>query len=176
MITTACRFVVAPNFHLDTALTERLSAAEGADLSGLAPATATRAEMGDCVCLFVLPGHLCSSFWGMLECAQQAGGAPIDFDGFAAAVRGFLAFKELPPPKEATFELVLRQPEGEVDADRLWAVVNLSDVAAVLEVPGASLRLGPREGCRCPDGLPVRVLPPESEGPEVLLVIRRPMS
>src|SRR5215831_2538378 len=102
---------VAPNFHLPDAPGGRLLVADGAGWRP--PSEAERAALllpgaapgppGGPVLLFALPGHLRSSFWAMLE----RGEAPTGFDAFAAEVGRFLAFKQLPPPEGAAFELVL---------------------------------------------------------------------
>jgi hypothetical protein len=154
------RVAVAPNFHLPGAAAERVLDA------GAAPADPT----GGLVLLFAVPGHLRASFWDMMDRAEAGQG----FDGFAAEVGRFLAFKQLPPPERAVFELVLHGPGGGFEGRDLWAVVNLGEESVVVGLPGLRLRLGPGEGCVLPEGVAAEVLPPEGEVPDVLLAVRRP--
>ena len=120
-------------------------------------------------CLFVIPQHLRARFWDMLgeEAAEGTG----DFIGFADEVRQFLAFKELPPPAEAVFELLVQDVGAEVNTARLWALINFSDEPVLLAWPGVRLRLSPGAGCRLDAGFPPGVVPPAEE-PAALLAIR----
>src|SRR5262249_20365864 len=122
------------------------------------------------VLLFVLPGHLRSSFWGMLEQGGAAGG----FEAFASEVGRFLAFKELPPPERAVFELVLHGAGGKVEPRGLWAGVNLGEDPVLVGGPGLRVRLGAGEGGRLPEEVAAEVLPPKGDTPDVLLLVRRP--
>jgi hypothetical protein len=103
----------------------------------------------------------------------ERGGAAEDFGAFAAEVGRFLAFKELPPPERAVFELVLRAAGGKVEPRDLWAVVNLDDDPVVVGLPGLRLRLGAGEGARFPEGVAAELLPSEGDTPDVLLLVRR---
>lgn len=171
------QLAVAPHFHLAGAWAERVSVADGAgwraphegELTQLAVAPTTRQELAECVCLFSLPAHLCKAFWSMLE--QQVARGDGDFVSFAAEVARFLAFKLLPAPEGAAFELVLRMAGGAFDGSGLWGVVNLADEPAFVTWPALRLRLGPGEGCRVPAGLTLDLLP-QGEEPAVLLVVR----
>ena len=170
---------VGVRFHAarDQAIPERVSVADGpgwrapqeVELPQLVVEPTTREELAECVCLFSLPAHLCKAFWSMLE--QQATRGDGDFVSFAEEVARFLAFKLLPPPQGAAFELVLRLADGAFDSGGLWGVVNLADEPAFVAWPGLRLRLGPGEGCRVPAGLTLDVLA-ESEEPAVLVVVR----
>jgi hypothetical protein len=160
---------VAPNFHLPDAPAGRLLVADGA---GWRPPSESEwsatAPLGGSVLLFALPGHLRASVWGVLE----RGGAAEDFDAFAAEVGRFLAFKELPPPGRAVFELVLHAAGGKVDPRGLWAVVNLGDDPVVVGLPGLRVSLGAGEGARFPEGIAAELIPPEGDAPDVLLLVR----
>jgi hypothetical protein len=170
--------VVAPNFHLPEAPAGRLLVADGAgwrppsedERSALALRSATPDAQSGQVLLFALPGHLRAYFWGMLEQGEAAAG----FDAFASEVGRFLAFKQLPPPEGAVFELVLQRAEGKVEPCGLWAVVNLGDDPVVVGVPGLRLRLGAGEGSRLPEDVAAEVIPPEGDASGVLLLVRRP--
>ena len=96
--------------------------------------------------LFAIPAHMRTRFWDMLgeEAAEGSG----DFVTFAADLRQFLAFKELPPPADATFDLLVQDVGGAVDPAGLWGLINFSDEPLLLDWPGVRLRLGPGEGCR----------------------------
>jgi hypothetical protein len=160
---------VAPNFHLAHAPEGRLLVADGAawrppfeaELSALLP-------QGDPVLLFALPGHLRSSFWEMLEQGQLDAG----FGGFVSEVGRFLAFKQLPPPGCATFELVLHAAGGNVEPRNLWAVINLGEDPVVVGVPGLRVRLETGEGARLPGEVAAEIIPPEGDAPDVLLLVR----
>jgi hypothetical protein len=106
----------------------------------------------------------------MLEQGQGAD----RFDAFAAEVGRFLSFKQLPPPENAVFELVLLEARGKVDPHALWAVVNLADDPVTIEVPALRLRLQPGEGSCLPQQVVAAVVPPEGDTPHVLLMVRRP--
>lgn len=164
---------VAPNFHLPGAAEGRLLVADGAGWRSPTEGEpfATPEQPSGLILLFALPGHLRASFWVMLEQA----GPDADFDGFASEVQRFLAFKQLPAPERAVFELVLHGVGGTVEPSGLWAVVNLGDDPVVVGVPGLRVRLGPGEGSRLPAEIATEVIPPEGEAPDVLLLVRQPM-
>jgi hypothetical protein len=177
-MTTPIAVAVAPNFHLPEAPAGRILVAEGADgrprsegeWSVLVPQTSPRDSLGCSILLFALPEHLRTSFWEML---QQEGAAE-GFDSVAAEVGRFLAFKQLPPPDRAVFQLVLHGAGGTVQPNGLWAVVNLGDDPVVVDVPGLRLLLGAGEGIRFPEEVTAEVIPPEGEAPDILLLVRRP--
>jgi hypothetical protein len=170
-MTTPVPVAVAPNFHLPDAPAGRLLVADGAGWRPLSEGEwSALVPRGGAVLLFALPGHLRSSFWGMLEREAVAGG----FDAFAAEVGRFLVFKQLPPPERAVFEVVLHGAGGEVEPRGLWAVVNLGDDPVVVGVPGWRVRLGSGEGAWLPEEIAAEVLPPEGDAPDVLLLVRRP--
>jgi hypothetical protein len=129
------------------------------------------------VCLFGLPQHLRTRFWALLG----QGGPPLPgFDPFVQEVGRFLAFKGLPAPPGAVFDLVLcppgqrsvgyaaggARPAGLADsAPGWWGGVNLGEEAVSLLVvnrPGEDLparpggctlvriRIDPGEGFRLP--------------------------
>jgi hypothetical protein len=162
---------VAPNFHLPGAPAGRLLVADGASWRPLSEGEwPAPVPPGGSVLLFALPGHLRESLWGVLE----RGGAAEDFDAFALEARRFLAFKELPPPEHAVFELVLHGAGGKVEPRGLWAVVNLGDEPVVVGLPGLRVRLAAGEGARLPKGVAAELVPPEGDAPDVLLLVRRP--
>jgi hypothetical protein len=164
---------VARNFHLPDLPGGRLLVADGAGWrKPSAEEMAVVQPADEPVLLFALAGHLRASFWAMLEQGETGN----HFDAFAAAVGHFLTFKQLPPPERAVFELVLHGPEGGVEPQGLWAVVNLDDDAVVVGVPGLRVRLGAGEGVQFPEGVAAEVLRPAGEGPDVLLLVRRPGS
>jgi hypothetical protein len=167
-------FAVAANFHLDGGWLDRLLVSEGAgwrapreaELAGLV-AEAPRTD--GVAFLFVAPGHLRARFWTMLS--QQAAEGSGDFIAFADDLRQLLVFKELPPPEDAMFELLVQDASGQVDATGLWALVNLGEEPVVLDWTDVRLRLSPGEGCRTPADLPPVIVPPTEE-PNVLVAIR----
>jgi hypothetical protein len=146
------RFVPRPPWRAPTA----------AELAALAPepAAASPPDVEHCLCLFALPQHLQLAWWDLVESSLATAGARVH--GFDAAVRkvaDFLAFKDLPVPDGARFELVASQPgqrsirwtaggtrpEGlafdlspqaawplshERRQARLWGGINLGDEAA----------------------------------------------
>ena len=164
---------VAPNFHLDSP-TDRLFVADG---SGWRPLTGEeraglaahqRTDQDSLVLLFTISSRLRAACWAVLE--QNDGG----FENVAAEIGRFLAFKQMPPPERAHFELVVHGPAGKIEPGALWAIVNLGDDPVVIELPGVRVRLGTAEGCRLPDGVAGLVVPPEGETPDVLLLMRCP--
>jgi hypothetical protein len=126
------RLVVAPFFHQSIDWCSRLLVSSGveqeagrfvprptwraptaAELAALAPdpGDAHHAHVEQCLCLFALPGHLQSAWWNLVEASQATAAAPLEgFDAFVRQVADFLAFKELPVPDGASFELVASQP------------------------------------------------------------------
>jgi hypothetical protein len=167
-------FAIAPNFQSGGGWTDRLLVAEGdrwraprADELAALLAETPRAD--GAACLFVIPGHLRAKFWTILS--EEAAEGTGDFVAFADELRQFLAFKELPPPADAVFELLVQDADGEVDTGRLWSLVNFGDEPLLLAWPGVRLRLDPGEGCRLSAGFPPGVVPPAEE-PTVLLAIR----
>jgi hypothetical protein len=178
-MTAPISVAVAPNFHLPDTPAGRLLVADAVgwrppsvgELIAMVPPGAAPDPLSDSILLFALPGHLRSSFWGMLE----HGGAVGDFDAFASDVGQFLTFKRLPPPEGAVFELVLHGAGGKVEPRGLWAVVNLGDDAVVIGVPGLRVCLGAGEGGRLPEEAAAEVIPPEGDARDVLLLVRRPV-
>jgi hypothetical protein len=176
-MTSCLRVVVAPNFHLPGSPAGRLLVGAEDDwhtptedeTAAIMPGDAARDELGRLVLLFILPVRLRSALGELLE-QPEAGG---DFDAFAREVGRFLAFKELPPPERAVFELVLLGPGGAIEPRGLWAVVNMGDDPVMVGLPGLRLRLEAGEGCRPPEGAAADVLPPAGALPDVLLVVRR---
>src|SRR5262249_13727234 len=149
-----------------------------------------REELPGCVCLFVVPAHLRSGFWDLLAQAREQGANFADgFSAFAVEVANFLAFKQLPLPAGAVFELVVNRPgqPAPLAASPPWGLINLGEDAASVvvldapagdgpaaEYPPVRLQLGPGEGARIPAGLLLGGGRAEGEQPEVLLLIRLP--
>jgi hypothetical protein len=169
---------LAPNFQLPEPPAGRVLIADGmgwrpapdnecaAMVTPSVPAGSRRSP----VLLFAVPGHLRTSFWRMLEHA----GTAEEFDSFAGEVARFLAFKQLPTPVGAVFELVLHGPGGNIDPAGVWAVINLGEDPVAVGVPGRRVRLGPGEGSQLPEEIAADVIPPERDAPAVLLLVRRP--
>jgi hypothetical protein len=150
-----------------------------------------REELQACVCLFVVPMHLRSAFWDLLAGAQERGAISSDeFSTFAAEVARFLAFKELPVPAGAEFDLVLNRPgqRASLAVSSLCGLINLGEDAAsvvFLGVPAnegeasdhtaVRFRIQPGEGARIPAGVLLTSDHIEREQPDVLLLIRRPL-
>jgi hypothetical protein len=97
------RFVPRPPWRAPTA----------AELAALVPdrAPAERDDLDGCLCLFALPQHLQTMWWELLDRARSAGTTRLEgFDDFVREVASLLAFKELPVPEGASFDLVASQP------------------------------------------------------------------
>jgi len=131
-LTHGYRLVAAPFFHQSIDWSSRLLVGGGveeeqgrfvarlawrvptaAELAALAidGAPTKRDELDGCLCLFALPQHLQTAWWDMLDRARPAGTTHLEgFDAFVHEVGSLLAFKELPVPGGATFELVASQP------------------------------------------------------------------
>ena len=168
-------FAIAANFHLGGGWSDRLLVAEGQgwrapredELAGLVPqAPGTEAT----ALLFVIPAHMRASFWDMLR--EEAAEGTGEFVTFAADLRQFLAFKELPPPADATFDLLVQDVNGAVDPAGLWGLVNFGEEPLLLHWPGVRLRLAPGEGGRLDSRCPPDVVPPAEE-PNVIVAIRQ---
>jgi len=167
-------FAIAPNFQSDGGWTDRLLVAEGDGWRAprddeLAALVAETPRTEGTNCLFVIPGHLRARFWAMLS--EEAAEGTGDFVDFADEMRQFLAFKDLPPPADAVFELLVQGAGGEVDTAGLWSLINFGDEPVLLAWPAVRLRLNPGEGCLLDAGFPPGVVPPAEE-PTVLLAIR----
>jgi hypothetical protein len=210
--------VVAPQFHLPIDWSQRLLLGTGLEREGegFFPQTGWRVPdeselkllvldaalpferqaLPNCLCLFHLPQHLIAAWCRVLENAEEQGRMPPDrFDAFVAQVVGFLAFKELPVPEGARFDLLLSKPglpsvlEDEVARPRLWGGMNLGDEATSL----VFINLAPQNPALCPDYPPVRLRIDPGEGfrlpaagvlmdcctldkqePDVLLLVRNP--
>ena len=144
-------FAIAPNFHLGSGWSDRLLVAENEGWRApredeLAALVVETPGSDAAALLFAIPAHMRTRFWDMLgeEAAEGSG----DFVTFAADLRQFLAFKELPPPADATFDLLVQDVGGAVDPAGLWGLINFSDEPLLLDWPDVRLRLGPGEGCR----------------------------
>jgi len=206
------RFAVAPNFHLDIDWAGRVSigasvvrtagrpvacppwrSASAEEVAALVldpTQPGARDELPNCLCLFAVPAHLRSAFWDLLAQAREHGAvSPDGFSAFAADVASFLAFKQLPVPAGAVFELVVSGPgqEALLAGSPLWGLINLGEDAAwlvCLNVPAddsaaphslsVRLQLQPGEGARIPAGMPLGSDGLQREQPEVWLLIRLP--
>jgi hypothetical protein len=72
---------------------------------------AQHGDLDGCLCLFALPQHLQTAWWDLLDRARLAGTTHLEgFDVFMREVASLLAFKELPVPDGANFDLVASQP------------------------------------------------------------------
>jgi len=167
-------FAIAADFHLAGGWSDRLLIADGegwraAREDELAAFVADVSRSEGAALLFTVPAHMRGRFWEMLgeEAAEGTG----DFVTFAGDLRQFLAFKELPPPTDAVFDLVVQDAEGAVDSAGFWALVNFGDEPLLLDWPTVRLRLGPGEGCRIRAGLSPTVVPP-ADDPNVMVAIR----
>ena len=170
-------FAVAPNFQCKGSWMDRLLVAEGNGWrtpheEELADLTLTKPAGGDtaCFCLFSVPAHMRTRFWAMLneEGAEGTG----DFVTFSEELAHFLTFKELSPPKESVFELIIQSADGKVETRDVWALINFGEEPVLLAWPQVHLRLIPGEGCRMTVGLPSDVVPPTKDELNVLLAIR----
>ena len=206
------RFVVAPNFHLDLDWPARLSLGAGVESTAQGPVARppwrpasaeelvalvldptrpiTREELPGCLCLFVVPVHLRSGFWDLLARAPEPGVVPAEgFGAFAAETARFLAFKQLPVPVGAVFDLVVTRPGSAtcLATAALWGLINLGEDAASVvflnvpageisaaDYPPVRLQLGPGEGVRIPAGMLLGTNGFGRDQPDVLLLIRLP--
>jgi hypothetical protein len=206
------RFVAAPYFHLDIDWSARLSLGAGVQSTPQGPVACppwrpasaeelvalvldptrpiTREELPGCFCLFVVPVHLRSGFWELLARAPELGAVPAEgFSAFVAETARFLAFKQLPVPAGAAFDLVVTRPgpAPRLAAAALWGLINLGeDPASVVflnvpvgeilaaDYPPVRLLLGPGEGVRIPAGIPLGTDGCERDQADVLLQIRLP--
>ena len=131
-LTHGYRLVVAPFFHQSIDWSSRLLVGGGVEEEqgrfvarppwraptavelaalGIDSAPAQREDLDGSLCLFALPQHLQTTWWDLLERARPAGTTHLGgFDAFVQEVASLLAFKELPVPGGATFELVASQP------------------------------------------------------------------
>jgi hypothetical protein len=187
-----CRIVVAPSFHLPIDRAERIllgpdgRAPDDREWDLLIADSALVRDLADCLCLFQLPRHLLASWGRLLEQAERTGAERLDgFDTFVADVADFLAFKDLPVPAGAVFELLVNAP-GLCSIPQvgrqpgLWGGINLGDEAASLllnnltpDYPLVRLRIQPGEGFRLPaGGLLVDWSTLDKQEPDVLLLIR----
>jgi hypothetical protein len=168
-----CSVVVAPSFYLRIDWPRRLLLAAGVEREGAAffPRSnwrppddrevdlLTRQGLADCLSLFQLPRHLFTAWGRLLERAGVSGEGRLEgFDAFVADVAEFLAFKDLPVPEGAAFDLLVSTPglrslprkgmapgltfslaahapypvEGATRWPRLWGGVNLGEESTSL--------------------------------------------
>ena len=169
-------FAVAPNFQFKGSWPERLLVAEGdawraPDDSELAGLTLTELDGAACGWLFSVPAHMRHRFWAMLDDEAKAGTG--DFEYFSDDLAQFLAFKALPPPADAVYELLIQDVAGKVKTDDVWALINFGEDPVLLGWRGVQLRLEPGEGFQTAAGAPPEVLPPAKDELNVLVAIRQ---
>jgi hypothetical protein len=187
----ACRFRLAPRFHLSVDWSHKLSVGPAwrSPREERDALVRDAAGSGDDILLFSLPRHLLQKWTTLLEQAADADGALTGFDAFAAHVVDFLAFKGLALPPGSVLEAQVSapgQPAVELVAPatgwRLWGAVNLGDETAAVvfdnlaeATPPVRLLLEPGEGFRLPERA-VRVTgwTLERQEPDVLLLVRCP--
>jgi hypothetical protein len=207
-LSRGCRLVVAPHFHLSGDWSRRVSLGTGVKPSAEGPGPqpswrpasdeeltalvldptqpTAREELADCLCLFTVPAHLRATFWGLLAAAREQGEVPPEgFNAFVAQVAQFLAFKQLPVPVSAVFDLIVSSP-GQAPvpgSSPLWGLINLGEDPASLvfvnvpaeDCPPVRIALEPGEGLRFPrDGVLVSSDSVDREQPDLLLVVRPP--
>jgi hypothetical protein len=145
---SGCRLVVAPLFHLPVDWGRRLQlgsfphsdwrSPDAAELALLLPDESQpmpRENLTDCLCLFQLPRHLLTAWWGLAAQLDASGVMPSGgFDAFALEVERFMAFKELPLPEGASLDLLVSQPgqrsvHDQAGSSELWGGINLGDEA-----------------------------------------------
>jgi len=170
-------FAVAPNFQCKGSWTDRLLVAEGDgwraphedEVNSL---TSDRSSEHDAARsrLFSIPAHIRNRFWTMLdeEAADEAG----DFVQFSDDLAQFLTFKDLAPPRESVFELLVQDASGTVSTSDVWALINFGEEPVLLTWPQLRLRLNPGEGCQITSGLPPNVVPPTNDELNVFVAIR----
>ena len=199
------RLVVAPNFHMEVDWPNRVQLGASVESSGkglvpippwrpaspeelsflVSPEQPVSKDLGPCLCLFLLPVHLRTSFWNMLARASEHGSIPPnEFDEFATKLSSFLDFKALPLPAGACCDLVVKRAESAPlleEASSLWGLVNLGEDAIsllYLNTPAADIpvrfQLAPGEGVQIPVGTFFTYDKAESPQPIVLLSIRLP--
>jgi hypothetical protein len=199
---------VAPRFHLPIDWPQRLLLAAGVEreAEGFFPRFSWRSPderergllvadtallpahqgLAGCLCLFQLPRHLISAWGRLLERAGAAGEGRLEgFDAFVADVAEFLAFKDVPVPGGAAFDVLVSTPglrslhrsgatpgltfslaaaapypvEDATRWPRLWGGINLGDEFTSLlfvNLPAADLLAELRR--RCPDPFAPRTL------------------
>jgi hypothetical protein len=206
------RLVVAPHFHLAIDGPRRLTLGAGIEQTAQGPMarppwrpasahelallildptrTPARAELAGCLCLLVVPAHLHTAFWDLLARAPEPGVVPAEgFSAFVTETARFLAFKQLPVPAGAVFDLVVTRPGPATGlaAAAWWGLINLGEDAAsvvFLNVPAGAipaadyppvrLQLDPGEGVRIPPGMLLGTDGLERDQPNVWLLIRLP--
>lgn len=171
-------FRVAPNFQCKGSWAERLLVGAGdawraPDDNELASLTLNTPPAGGtvCSCLFSVPNHMRHRFWAMLDDEAKAGSG--DFEYFSDDLAQFLAFKALPPPADAVYELLVQDAGGKVATADAWALVNFGEEPILLGWPELQLRLNPGEGVQPDPAAPPEVLPPVNDELNVLVAIRR---
>lgn len=180
----ACRFAVAPHFHLAVDWPRRLLLAEGGGWRTPTHEEQTALVGGPagCVCLFCLPGHLGAEWWGLLDRGAD-GLADVrlpGFEGFVGQVVEFLAFKGLNVPEGARCDVVVSDAASLVQRpdETLWGEVNLGDEPTSVVLPGepaVRLLLGPGEGYhRPPSAPPLEPYLADKQEPDVRLRITAP--
>jgi hypothetical protein len=212
MLLPGFRLMVAPNFHVAIDWSGRLSLGARVEQTAAGPVarppwrpasadeqavllldptqTTARAELLGCLCLLVLPSHLRAAFWDLLAQAPELGQVPAEgFSAFVAETARFLAFKQMPVPAGAVFDLVVTRPgpAPSLSTAVLWGLINLGEDAAsvvflnlpagevpVADYPPVRLQLGPGEGARVPTGMLIGTAECERDQPDVLLLIRWP--
>lgn len=175
----AC-FAIAPNFQCKGSWTDRLLVAEGDgwraphddEAAGLT-LTKPPEDAAACSCLFTVPVHMRTRFWAMLD--EEASAGTGDFDRFSDDLAQFLTFKELSPPNDSVYEILVQDTAGKVTTGDVWALINFGEDPVLLAWPQLRLRLFAGEGCRMTVSSPPDVVPPQDEL-NVLLAIRRPAS
>jgi hypothetical protein len=200
-----CRVIVAPSFHLPIDWDGRILLGAGTEREGdgflprpdwrppddrerdlLVPDPLLPQDLSRCLCLFQVPRHLQAAWGRLLEQAEQTGVAHLDgFDTFVADIAAFLAFKGLPVPDGAVFDLLVSTPgllsvpwAGEraglafnlpaetpyppaqaTHRTGLWGGLNLGDEATSLLFINLPARdLFAELGCGSPDSPPARTL------------------
>ncbi len=170
-------FTVAPNFQCKGSWAERLLVAVGdtwrapddnelLNLTLNTPVT----DGAACSCLFSVPIHMRHRFWAMLNEEATAGSG--DFEYFSDDLAQFLGFKDLPPPKDSVYELLVQDVGGKVTTGDVWALINFGEEPVLLAWPGLQLRLNPGEGFQMASGSSPEVVSPAKDQLNVLVAIR----
>jgi hypothetical protein len=104
---------------------------------------------------------------------EEAATGTGDFVEFSDDLAQFLTFKNLSPPNDSIWELLVQDASGTVSTDDVWALINFGEEPLLLAWPQLHLRLDPGEGCRMTAGLPPDVVPPAKDELSVFIAIRQ---
>ncbi len=147
---------MAPFFHSDIAMTDRLIDCDRLQLS------TEDIDYNNDICFFYISELLRKQWWlnAAIELADELPYQP-NFDRFVLNFKEFAHYKGLPFNLYHEFGIIITEPSQDLHVNHhgnIAAFVNLSDDAVIFSIDGEKIAFNPSEGCTLPKNVEIKLL------------------